>query len=42
MVNRVMRSMRLAGASVAVVKDERLVYAKGFGFLPINGRKGRS
>ena len=32
MVNRVMRSMRLAGASVAVVKDERLVYAKGFGF----------
>ena len=32
MVNRVMRSMRLAGASVAVVKDEKLVYAKGFGF----------
>ena len=32
MVNRVMRSLRLAGASVAVVKDERLVYAKGFGF----------
>ncbi len=32
MVNRVMRSLRLAGASVAVVKDERLVYAKGFGY----------
>lgn len=32
MVNRVMRSLRLAGATVAVVKDERLVYAKGFGF----------
>ena len=32
MVNRVMRSLRLAGASVAVVKDEKLVYAKGFGF----------
>ena len=32
MVNRVMRSLRLVGASVAVVKDERLVYAKGFGY----------
>ena len=32
MVNRVMRSLRLTGASVAVVKDERLVYAKGFGY----------
>lgn len=32
MVNRVMRSLRLAGASVAVVKDEKLVYAKGFGY----------
>lgn len=32
MVNRVLRSLRLAGASVAVVKDEKLVYAKGFGF----------
>ncbi len=32
MVNRVMRNLRLAGASVAVVKDEKLVYAKGFGF----------
>jgi len=32
MVNRVMRSLRLTGATVAVVKDEKLVYAKGFGF----------
>ncbi len=32
MVNRVMRSLRLTGATVAVVKDERLVYAKGFGY----------
>ncbi len=32
MVNRVMRSMRLAGATVAVVKNEKLVYAKGFGY----------
>lgn len=32
MVNRVMRSMRITGATVAVVKDEKLVYAKGFGF----------
>ncbi len=32
MVDRVMKSLRLAGATVAVVKDERLVYAKGFGF----------
>lgn len=31
MVNRVMRSLRLEGATVALVKDERLVYAKGFG-----------
>ena len=32
MVGRVMRSLRLEGATVAVVKDERLVYAKGFGY----------
>ena len=32
MVNRVMKSLRLEGATVAVVKDERLVYAKGFGY----------
>ncbi|MFY0593315.1 serine hydrolase domain-containing protein [Roseivirga sp.] len=32
MVNRVMRSLRLTGATVAVVKDEKLVYAKGFGY----------
>lgn len=32
MVNRVMKSLRLAGATVAIVKDERLVYAKGFGY----------
>lgn len=32
MVNRVMSSLRLVGATVAIVKDERLVYAKGFGY----------
>ncbi len=32
MVNRVVKSLRLAGASVALVKDEKLVYAKGFGY----------
>lgn len=32
MVNRVLRSLKLAGATVAVVKDEKLVYAKGFGY----------
>jgi len=32
MVNRVMKSLRLEGATVAVVKDERLIYAKGFGY----------
>lgn len=32
MVNRVMRSLRLEGATVALVKDEKLVYAKGFGY----------
>lgn len=32
MMSRVVRSLRLAGATVAVVKDERLVYAKGFGY----------
>ena len=32
MVKRVVRNLRLAGASVALVKDEKLVYAKGFGF----------
>lgn len=31
MINRVMRSLRLEGATVGLVKDERLVYAKGFG-----------
>ena len=38
MVNRVMRSLRLAGASVAVVKDEKLVYAKGFGYADKEGK----
>lgn len=32
MVNRVMKSLRLEGATVAVVKDEKLIYAKGFGY----------
>lgn len=32
MVNRAMRSLRLTGATVALVKNEKLVYAKGFGF----------
>ena len=32
MMKRVVRSLRLAGATVAVVKDEKLVYAKGFGY----------
>ena len=32
MVNRVMRNLRLEGATVALVKNEKLVYAKGFGF----------
>lgn len=32
MMNRAMRSLRLTGATVAVVKNEKLVYAKGFGF----------
>lgn len=32
MMNRVMTGLRLTGATVAIVKDERLVYAKGFGF----------
>ena len=32
MVNRVMKSLRLVGATVAIVKDEKLVYAKGFGY----------
>ncbi|MEC7752939.1 MULTISPECIES: serine hydrolase domain-containing protein [Roseivirga] len=32
MVNRVMRNLRIEGATVALVKDERLVYAKGFGY----------
>ena len=40
MVNRVMRSLRLEGATVAVVKDEKLVYAKGFGYADKeNGEK---
>lgn len=32
MINRAMRSLRLTGATVALVKNEKLVYAKGFGF----------
>ncbi len=32
MVNRVVRNLRLEGATVALVKNEKLVYAKGFGF----------
>jgi len=32
MVNRVMKSLKLEGATVAVVKDEKLIYAKGFGY----------
>jgi len=32
MVERAMRSLRLTGASVALVKNEKLVYAKGFGY----------
>ncbi|MBO3699683.1 serine hydrolase [Roseivirga sp. E12] len=32
MINRAMRSLRLTGASVAIVKNEKLVYAKGFGY----------
>lgn len=32
MVKRAMQSLRLTGATVALVKNEKLVYAKGFGF----------
>lgn len=32
MMNRLMTGLRLTGATVAIVKDEQLVYAKGFGF----------
>jgi CubicO group peptidase (beta-lactamase class C family) len=32
MMERVMKSLQLTGATVGVVKDERLVYTKGFGF----------
>ncbi len=32
MVERAMRSLRLTGATVALVKNEKLVYAKGFGY----------
>lgn len=38
MVNRVMRNLRLEGATVALVKDERLVYAKGFGYADKEGK----
>ena len=32
MVNRLMKNLRLTGATIAVVKDEKLVYSKGFGY----------
>lgn len=40
MMKRVLRSLRLAGATVAVVKDERLVYAKGFGYADKENKVG--
>ena len=39
MVNRVMKSLRLEGATVAVVKDEKLIYAKGFGYADKEGKE---
>lgn len=38
MMNRVMRNLRLEGATVALVKDEKLVYAKGFGYADKEGK----
>ena len=32
MVNRLVKNLRLTGATVAVIKDEKLVYSKGFGY----------
>jgi len=38
MVNRVMKSLRLVGATVAIVKDERLVYTQGFGYADLENK----
>ncbi|PWL31004.1 serine hydrolase domain-containing protein [uncultured Roseivirga sp.] len=38
MMNRVIRNLRLEGATVALVKDEKLVYAKGFGYADKEGK----
>ena len=42
MVNRVMKSLRLVGASVAIVKDEKLVYSKGFGYADLENKEQTS
>ena len=39
MVGRVMRSLRLVGATVAIVKDERLVYAQGYGYADLEAKE---
>lgn len=39
MVNRVMSSLRLVGATVAIVKDERLVYTQGFGYADLEKKE---
>ena len=38
MMERVMANLRLEGATVALVKNEKLVYAKGFGFADKEGK----
>lgn len=40
MMKRVVRNLRLAGVTVAVVKDEKLVYAKGFGYADKENKLG--
>ena len=39
MINRAMSSLRLVGASVAIVKNEKLVYAKGFGYADLEEKE---
>jgi len=38
MMDRVMRSLRLVGASVAIVKDEKLIYSKGYGYADLENK----
>lgn len=39
MMERVMKSLQLTGATVGVVKDEKLVYTKGFGYADKENKK---